>query len=132
MNMIDSRIFQIARDGVVLDNFDATQDNLNERDSNRVTPFHVACWNLNIDVVRLLIPHVDVKEKDNFQCSLFLATILGPKALSYPFAAYINNSNHIRERRMYLKPNNAMGEDCLLYTSPSPRDRQKSRMPSSA
>ena len=24
------------------------------------------------------------------------------------------------------------GSDCLLYTSPSPRDRQKSRMPSSA
>ena len=27
----------------------------------------------------------------------------------------------------YINPNN-----CLLYTSPSPRDRQKSRMPSSA
>ena len=26
----------------------------------------------------------------------------------------------------------ALPEDCLLYTSPSPRDRQKSRMPSSA
>ena len=26
----------------------------------------------------------------------------------------------------------AMYMDCLLYTSPSPRDRQKSRMPSSA
>ena len=26
----------------------------------------------------------------------------------------------------------AEAEDCLLYTSPSPRDRQKSRMPSSA
>ena len=26
----------------------------------------------------------------------------------------------------------AMNEACLLYTSPSPRDRQKSRMPSSA
>ena len=26
----------------------------------------------------------------------------------------------------------ALREDCLLYTSPSPRDRQKSRMPSSA
>ena len=26
----------------------------------------------------------------------------------------------------------AMYYDCLLYTSPSPRDRQKSRMPSSA
>ena len=25
-----------------------------------------------------------------------------------------------------------MSEFCLLYTSPSPRDRQKSRMPSSA
>ena len=25
-----------------------------------------------------------------------------------------------------------MNYDCLLYTSPSPRDRQKSRMPSSA
>ena len=25
-----------------------------------------------------------------------------------------------------------MSKDCLLYTSPSPRDRQKSRMPSSA
>ena len=35
-----------------------------------------------------------------------------------------------------LKPNEAMFEQalntCLLYTSPSPRDRQKSRMPSSA
>ena len=27
---------------------------------------------------------------------------------------------------------NAKGRPCLLYTSPSPRDRQKSRMPSSA
>ena len=26
----------------------------------------------------------------------------------------------------------AFEKDCLLYTSPSPRDRQKSRMPSSA
>ena len=31
-----------------------------------------------------------------------------------------------------LLANNARSEDCLLYTSPSPRDRQKSRMPSSA
>ena len=27
---------------------------------------------------------------------------------------------------------NGIGMGCLLYTSPSPRDRQKSRMPSSA
>ena len=34
-----------------------------------------------------------------------------------------------------LSPNYALAEQvefCLLYTSPSPRDRQKSRMPSSA
>ena len=30
------------------------------------------------------------------------------------------------------KNNFALAESCLLYTSPSPRDRQKSRMPSSA
>ena len=28
--------------------------------------------------------------------------------------------------------NNNIHKDCLLYTSPSPRDREKSRMPSSA
>ena len=31
-----------------------------------------------------------------------------------------------------LQPKNAKEYVCLLYTSPSPRDRQKSRMPSSA
>ena len=31
-----------------------------------------------------------------------------------------------------LKANNRDNQPCLLYTSPSPRDRQKSRMPSSA
>ena len=31
-----------------------------------------------------------------------------------------------------LKKNLAVTSVCLLYTSPSPRDRQKSRMPSSA
>ena len=32
----------------------------------------------------------------------------------------------------YLKENIENLKTCLLYTSPSPRDRQKSRMPSSA
>ena len=31
-----------------------------------------------------------------------------------------------------LVPESSTGTACLLYTSPSPRDRQKSRMPSSA
>ena len=32
----------------------------------------------------------------------------------------------------WRKENPDWDKDCLLYTSPSPRDRQKSRMPSSA
>ena len=35
-----------------------------------------------------------------------------------------NENGHIVEKERY--------DFCLLYTSPSPRDRQKSRMPSSA
>src|SRR5665213_2936158 len=33
---------------------------------------------------------------------------------------------------LLAKGDAALVEECLLYTSPSPRDRQKSRMPSSA
>ena len=44
---------------------------------------------------------------------------------------------HIRDARlkywdMWDRMRNGRPYDCLLYTSPSPRDRQKSRMPSSA
>ena len=34
--------------------------------------------------------------------------------------------------KIQIFPGGALGNACLLYTSPSPRDRQKSRMPSSA
>jgi epimerase transport system membrane fusion protein len=36
------------------------------------------------------------------------------------------------ENNIIKAPSNGVITDCLLYTSPSPRDRQKSRMPSSA
>ena len=42
-------------------------------------------------------------------------------------AIYLNDEKEIIEE---LKNNDV--DLCLLYTSPSPRDRQKSRMPSSA
>ena len=38
----------------------------------------------------------------------------------------------INESDMKLRPDLDTAYICLLYTSPSPRDRQKSRMPSSA
>ena len=40
--------------------------------------------------------------------------------MGYPYQWYDYIDNNAKENR------------CLLYTSPSPRDRQKSRMPSSA
>ena len=36
------------------------------------------------------------------------------------------------EAQQLQKVNDKLRDHCLLYTSPSPRDRQKSRMPSSA
>ena len=40
-----------------------------------------------------------------------------------------NNDDHIMG---CLQVNNSKWRNCLLYTSPSPRDRTRSRMPSSA
>ena len=44
----------------------------------------------------------------------------------WPIVA-VNKFRNLFSRMDFVKP-----YDCLLYTSPSPRDRQKSRMPSSA
>ena len=53
---------------------------------------------------------------------------------TYPTAMHIAAAEEIEHR---LKPalaklRNALNDNCLLYTSPSPRDRTRSRMPSSA
>ena len=50
---------------------------------------------------------------------------------------YVNHEMHYDEYhpnvdRLYRLNYHANFGGCLLYTSPSPRDRQKSRMPSSA
>ena len=44
----------------------------------------------------------------------------------------IDDTHEIQKQIGYLPELNPLYADCLLYTSPSPRDRQKSRMPSSA
>ena len=46
-------------------------------------------------------------------------------------AAEIAEQNE-KVRLIIAHANHKQRGDCLLYTSPSPRDRQKSRMPSSA
>ena len=41
----------------------------------------------------------------------------------------LNDGSSLKNIQCVINPETT---DCLLYTSPSPRDRQKSRMPSSA
>ena len=58
------------------------------------------------------------------------------KELSRPLAEYLHNLNRkielIGQQVMSEQKPQPPSKTCLLYTSPSPRDRQKSRMPSSA
>ena len=49
----------------------------------------------------------------------------------YPNKAVISNGEELKTAAAFDHVC-AVYKDCLLYTSPSPRDRQKSRMPSSA
>ena len=44
--------------------------------------------------------------------------------------APLDHAKHVIEET--FEKEHAVSQGCLLYTSPSPRDRQKSRMPSSA
>ena len=43
----------------------------------------------------------------------------------------VKRGKRIQRKKKYF-PGYVLIKSCLLYTSPSPRDRQKSRMPSSA
>ena len=64
-----------------------------------------------------------------------------PKVDVWPFEALSQNEKNIRFKPVTLTVRELMaakdgtsqaGNTCLLYTSPSPRDRTRSRMPSSA
>ena len=56
--------------------------------------------------------------------------------VSEAFTAFRSNLNHIQSLTDFSDTFDGFKDNvdkvCLLYTSPSPRDRQKSRMPSSA
>ena len=52
--------------------------------------------------------------------------IIGRHKAHWGLGAVINEGKNLWDRHFYSR------DGCLLYTSPSPRDRQKSRMPSSA
>ena len=70
---------------------------------------------------------------DAVDVQLVINSALG---LPVPFSTDITYAGGTDAIDVQLAINAALGividMDCLLYTSPSPRDRQKSRMPSSA
>ena len=67
-------------------------------------------------------PETRAKIEDTFEEGQLYNRIIGEEGV---------NGLILRLREEELL-NEGLSEDCLLYTSPSPRDRQKSRMPSSA
>ena len=51
---------------------------------------------------------------------------------TFEFSSYLDGIDFVNEVANLSEQENHHPDICLLYTSPSPRDRQKSRMPSSA
>ena len=50
----------------------------------------------------------------------------------YPVKTWDNVQHYDKVLRILTFMGQTMSKSCLLYTSPSPRDRTRSRMPSSA
>ena len=64
-----------------------------------------------------------------------IATKYGTPAYCYSYKQLRENINDFKKNFKSISPLICFAiksNTCLLYTSPSPRDRQKSRMPSSA
>ena len=70
-------------------------------------------------------PHTPVDSSMTTQCryTTYCADRTSPRSLTQTFDLLVTFLVSRRPREMYC---------CLLYTSPSPRDRTRSRMPSSA
>ena len=63
------------------------------------------------------------------------STLLGASLLlssAFSVAVAENLPEAFASKKVYKLVRSAQSIDCLLYTSPSPRDRTRSRMPSSA
>ena len=59
-------------------------------------------------------------------------TALHPRKFSMGLATCLLLSSCVSYEPAVLVPSITLSADCLLYTSPSPRDVEESRMPSSA
>ena len=55
-----------------------------------------------------------------------------PNSLEEHWMPFTSNRDYKNSPRLMVKAEGVYYTDCLLYTSPSPRDKRQSRMPSSA
>ena len=116
----------------------------NKKELNRINLFPVADGDTGSNLTRTLSVVKSEAVKDN---SLTITlNSMGEAALKGAignsgiiFAQFINglkinveHNDSINVNKFAQAVENAVNYTCLLYTSPSPRDRQKSRMPSSA
>ena len=53
-------------------------------------------------------------------------------ALGYGEKSKASSQDQWNKNALNYDPNDKLDKDCLLYTSPSPRDKRQYRMPSSA
>ena len=95
------------------------------RDSDGYTlkTFQPDPFNQKASIVSMAIYNTYLGQDDR----LYVGTNFGFSVLD-PVTGLIENFNN----RYDLQPTSIYGYTCLLYTSPSPRDRTRSRMPSSA
>ena len=96
----------------------------------------VDCNNFYASCERVFQPHWEGKPvvilSNNDGC--VIARSNEAKALGIPMGApaFQYKKQFERHKIKVFSSNYALYGDCLLYTSPSPRDRTRSRMPSSA
>ena len=115
--LLDSRVpvVSIAVPGVV---FEKVLSNAQEAMARDAQLIGVAPQGPDTDLFDELLPVPSVSEWISP-----LLTVVPMQLLSYHIAAH---------RGLDVDQPRNLAKSCLLYTSPSPRDRQKSRMPSSA
>jgi hypothetical protein len=71
-------------------------------------------------------------ERDSFSILETVDVQSGERTVLKEFDHVIEAPNWTKDNRFLVYNSRGHIYSCLLYTSPSPRDRQKSRMPSSA
>ena len=76
------------------------------------------------------IANLKISQKLTLSFGIVFALLVVITVLSNIKLIQLNDSIKLISKDRY--PKTILANTCLLYTSPSPRDRQKSRMPSSA